>query len=44
MKHCLAIDIGASFGRHIAVVGESKNGKSLYFKGEYKTLFERYSV
>ena len=28
----------------LAVVGESKNGKSLYFKGEYKTLFERYSV
>ena len=28
----------------LAVVGESKNGKSLYFKGEYKTLFKRYSV
>ncbi len=28
----------------LSVVGESKNGKSLYFKGEYKTLFERYSI
>lgn len=27
----------------LSVVGESKNGKSLYFKGEYKTVFERYS-
>ena len=28
----------------LSVVGESKNGKSLYFKGECKTLFERYSI
>lgn len=27
----------------LSVVGESKNGKSLYFQGEYKTVFERYS-
>lgn len=27
----------------LSLVGESKNGKSLYFKGEYKTVFERYS-
>ena len=27
----------------LSVVGEGKNGKCLYFKGEYKTLFERYS-
>ena len=28
----------------LSVVSESKNGKSLYFKGKYKTLLERYSV
>ncbi len=28
----------------LSVVGENKNGKSLHFKGAYKTLAERYSV
>ena len=27
----------------LSVVGESKNGNSLYFKGEYKALSDRYS-
>ena len=27
----------------LTVIGENKNGKSLHFKGDYKTLSERYS-
>lgn len=28
----------------LTVIGESKNGRSLHFKGEYKNLSERYSL